>query len=226
VNKRAGLGTTVVKQKDIFLQGEGDAWFERNRAAIKQREFDQFHDPVVAAVQRCMSCVPVQQGKLLEVGCGEGGRLQWIEQNLGVECHGLDPSEKAVAAACGRGIHAIQGTAEQLPFNDHEFDFVVFGFCLYLCDRDDLFKIAQEAHRVLKPEAWLLIHDFFSRAPSSRMYHHRNGVNSYKMDYRSLFAWHPSYECFSHDVTHHGADLYTDDVNEWVGLSVMRKKSS
>ena len=215
----------MIKQKDVFLQEEGNAWFDRNHATIQSRDLDQYHDPVIFAVQRCMSSLPLNEVKLLEIGCGEAKRLQWIKKNLGIDCYGIDPSEKAVATAQSRGVHAVRSTADQIPFEDHEFDFVVFGFCLYLCDRDDLFQIAQEAHRVLKPDAWLLIHDFFSGAPYSRKYHHRDGINSYKMDYRSLFLWHPSYECFSHEITHHGANGYTDDVNEWVGLSVMRKKT-
>lgn len=207
------------------MHGEGDAWFERNHSVIEQRHFDQHHDPIIRAVERCMSSASIKGRRLLEVGCGEGKRLQWISQNLGFECYGVEPSEKAVVVARNRGVHAIQGTADELPFEDHKFDFVIFGFCLYLCDRDDLFRIAEEAHRVLKPEAWLLIHDFFSKTPYSRKYHHREEVKSYKMDYRSLFSWHPSYECFSHDITHHGTDGYTDDTNEWVALSVMRKKN-
>ena len=39
-------------------------------------------------------------------------------------------------------------------------DLLIYGFCLYLCDRDYPFMIVAEAHRVLKPQAWLAILDF------------------------------------------------------------------
>lgn len=212
------------KQKDIFLRGEGDAWFERNRQSIQNREFG-VHDPIVAAIVRCQEAISGTGSKLLEVGCGEGKRLSWISQNLGLECHGIDPSGRAVAAAREEGIQAVVGTADEIPYIDQTFDFLIFGFCLYLCDRDDLFRIAQEADRVLKPDAWLVIQDFYSETRVKREYHHRNGVYSFKMDYRSLFVWHPAYTCFAHEIIHHGKNDFTDDPNEWVGISVLRKKT-
>lgn len=163
--------------------------------------------------------------KLLEVGCGEGKRLRWITQNLGLQCYGVEPSEKAVALASTKTVQVIQGTADRLDFENQIFDFVVFGFCLYLCDRDELFQIAKEADRVLKPNGWLVIHDFFSETPVAREYHHLPGLFSYKMDYRKLFDWHPDYQCFSHAIGAHGSSAFTDDQNEWVATSIIRKTS-
>ena len=118
------------KQKEIFLGGEGDAWFERNHQAIQNREFGGL-DPIIASIIPCQASI-CEGGKLLEVGCSEGKRLQWISQNLSMECHGVDPSGKAISVARENGIQAIQGTADELPYTDGTFDFLVFGFCLYL----------------------------------------------------------------------------------------------
>jgi hypothetical protein len=73
---------------------------------------------------------------------------------------------------------------------------------------------------------WLLIHDFFTPGHEARPYHHRQGVLSFKMDYRRLFDWHPYYVCRSHDVHHHDTGALTDDVPEWVAVSVLRKTVS
>jgi ubiquinone/menaquinone biosynthesis C-methylase UbiE len=161
--------------------------------------------------------------RLLEVGCGAGHRLGWLQHNLGLECHGIDPSAIAVAEAVQQGVSAQTGTADSLPFADKAFDVVIFGFCLYLCDRDDLFRIAAEADRVLKNPGWLLIKDFFSATPVARPYHHKAGVQSYKMDYTTLFSWNPDYSVYSHRVAHHLGDVFTDDHQEWVATSVLRK---
>ena len=75
---------------------------------------------------------------------------------------GIDPSKKAIKIAQELGINAKVGTAEKLPFIDKEFDLIIFGFCLYLCDTNDLFKIAYEANRVSKVESWISIIDFWS----------------------------------------------------------------
>lgn len=215
-----------MSQKEIFLESEADAWFARNHQAITDRDFSK-GDTVVEAIADLINNNHLQ-GKLriLEIGCGEGARLAWLAKHFDVEVVGIEPSTKAVECASVRGIEAIRGTADTLPFESGRFDIVIFGFCLYLCDRRDLFRIAQEADRVLKKEGWLVINDFFSPTPVKREYHHRPGINSYKMDYRKLFDWHPDYTCFSNRVAAHGGSEFTDDSQEWVSISIMRKRVS
>ena len=216
-----------MKQKDIFLKSEGNAWFTRNQSAVAGRKLPDDD----ALVQEMLDFLPATAGggrqlKVLEVGCGDGTRLAWIKNHLESECYGVEPSSQAVAAACSKGLHAQQGTADSLPYDSQGFDVVIFGFCLYLCDRTDLFCIASEADRVLRTPGWLLINDFFSPTPRARSYPHREGVQSYKMDYRTLFTWHPHYECMTHKVRHHGDVRYIDDPDEWVAVSVLRKYQS
>lgn len=211
-----------MKQRDVFLESEGDAWFERNVGGSAPRNVGE-SDPLIVEVLGLSSALALDSASILEIGCGDGVRLAWLQQNRGCHCCGLDPSAQAIEAANARGVTAQRGTAEQLPFADEAFDVVMFGFCLYLCDREDLFRIAQEADRVLKNPGWMLIHDFQSPVPSRRAYHHRAGLYSHKMDYRTLFTWHPAYTSYSHKLRHHSAGGYTDDPDEWVATSVLRK---
>ncbi len=146
-----------------------------------------------------------------------------MKNNLHFECHGIDPSAQAVATARLKDVDAQVGTAEALPFENHSFDIVIFGFCLYLCDREDLFGISKEADRVLRSPGWMVILDFYSSTPRAKVYHHRQGIQSYKMDYRTLFTWHPDYECMTQKVRHHSNADYTDVVDEWIAVSVLRK---
>lgn len=210
-----------MKQKEIFLQSEGDAWFTRNQQGVAGRKLPD-ND---ALLRELLDFQPVNAGglKVLEVGCGDGTRLAWVKNNLNADCYGVEPSAQAVAAARVKGINALQGTADALPFDSQSFDIVIFGFCLYLCDREDLFRIASEANRVLRSPGWLMIMDFFSPIPRARTYHHCPGVQSYKMDYRTLFTWHPDYECMTHKIRHHSEASYTDDSDEWIAVSVLRK---
>ncbi|WHZ10392.1 MAG: hypothetical protein OJF60_000831 [Burkholderiaceae bacterium] len=214
-------------QREIFLQSEADAWFERNRRALANPDFAAA-DPVIAAVTEIASQPDLAQRgdklRILEVGCSEGRRLAWLRDSLGADVYGVEPSANAVEQACARGVDARRGTADALPYPDATFDVVIFGFCLYLCDRRDLFRIAQEADRVLKADAWLMILDFFAPTPIRREYSHRPGVYSYKMDYRKLFDWHPAYTCYAHRLAQHGQPGFTDDPQEWVATSVLRRR--
>ena len=207
-----------MKQKEIFLQSEGDAWFTRNQQAVAARKLPD-DDPLLCEILD----IHTIGAKVLEVGCGDGTRLAWLKNNLNVDCYGIEPSAQAVAAACAKGLNVQQGTADVLPFDDKSYDIVIFGFCLYLCDREDLFRISSAADRVLRAPGWLMIQDFFSPMPSAKTYHHRPGVLSYKMDYRTLFNWHPDYECMTHKLRHHSEGGFTDEQDEWVAVSILRK---
>ena len=210
-----------MKQKEIFLQSEGDAWFLRNQKSVATRKLPD-DDPLLLEM---LAFLPKNEGmiKVLEVGCGDGTRLAWIKNNLNADCYGIEPSAQAVDQACTKGVNVQQGTADMLPFDNQSFDIVIFGFCLYLCDREDLFQIASEADRVLRASSWLIIMDFFSTTPQVKYYHHREGIQSYKMDYQTLFNWHPDFECMTHKVRHHVDANYTDVPDEWISISVIRK---
>ncbi|MDA7780228.1 hypothetical protein N8922_02700 [Candidatus Pelagibacter sp.] len=54
-------------------------------------------------------------------------------------------------------------------------------------------------------------------------YHHLPGIFSYKMDYRKLFDWHPNCNCFSHEVRNYELDSLTDNQNNWVATSIIKK---
>jgi len=211
----------MVSQKDIFLDSEGDAWWHRNSRG-SETSFDPEKDRLLPDLLE----LPLEGGmKVLEIGCSSGSRLLWLQDNLGLQCSGIEPSTQAVKIAQDKGLDVYQATAESLPFEDKSFDLVIFGFCLYLCDRQDLFSIAQEADRVLKNPGWLAILDFFSLTPLSRSYHHLDGVYSYKMDCQTLFSWNPNYVCMTQKIRHHLDNTYTDKAQEWVALSILRKRA-
>lgn len=41
------------KQKDVFLDSEADAWFERNHSAMQERNFGQ-NDRIIQAIYACL----------------------------------------------------------------------------------------------------------------------------------------------------------------------------
>ena len=207
----------MTSQKDVFLSSEGDAWFRRNQSAVESRDWSG--DPVC----RRVAMLGTQRLRVLEIGCGEGSRLSHIRSTMGHEVKGIDPSTAAVEKAAQCGVEAFAGTADVLPFAAQSFDVLIFGFCLYLCDDADLFRIAAEADRVLADPGWLLIFDFEARAPVYRPYRHRAGLWSRKMDYKSLFLWHPAYTLASCEKLHHTTLQWTDDADEWVTLACLRK---
>lgn len=209
-----------MKQSEIFLSGEGDNWFKRNHDYLQKKDFTE--DPVVNSIKKILFSES-KRLKILEIGCGEAKRLEYLKHNFDVDVYGIEPSTLAVNTAKENGIDCYVGTADRLPFESSYFDVLIFGFCLYLCDEEDLFKISQEADRVSKNKSWVIINDFYAKTPFKNKYHHKEGVNSHKMDFTTLFSWNPNYSCFYNKVFHHDTQGFTDDQQNWVAISILRK---
>jgi ubiquinone/menaquinone biosynthesis C-methylase UbiE len=189
-----------MKQAQAFLNGEADAWIERNRAGFGR------HDPVSEAIAE----IKLQPTRILEIGCANGWRVERLKERFPTcSVRGIDPSSRVPSSPS-----ATRGTADDLAaFAAAEFDLLIYGFCLYLCDREDLFKIAAEADRVLRDGGHIVIHDFAVPAePFARIYEHRAGILSYHMDYAKLWLAHPWYRTVA-------CRLFEDDES----LTVLQK---
>ena len=211
------------KQREIFLKSEGDAFFLRNRNTIRSQKIN-YNNPIIKIIKKNINFKKNYKYNFLEIGCGEGQLLNWISENLNVNCYGIDPSKKAIKIANSKKVKALQGTAEKLRFSNQKFDFVFFGFCLYLCDRSDLFKIVAEANRVLKNNGLIIIYDFYSKIPIKKKYHHFKNIFSYKMDYRKIFLWHPNYSCIYQKKFSYSDKRKKIENQDFSSISVLKKR--
>ena len=108
--------------------------------------------------------------RILDVGCGTGGNFRWLRQ-FG-EVTGVDSNETAVELANSAGVeglyftpraesrgylqtNAVWGRAEDLPFEDREFDLVTaFDVLEHLSDER---RALREWGRVLHPQGLLFV---------------------------------------------------------------------
>jgi SAM-dependent methyltransferase len=107
-----------------------DQWFEKNR------------DRYEAELEAVRQLLPGAGAAGLEVGVGSGK----FAAPLGIKI-GVEPSENMAARARKMGIQVYPGVAENLPFADSSFDFVLM--VTTICFVDDVGKSFQEAFRVL-----------------------------------------------------------------------------
>lgn len=211
------------RQRDLFLEGEGDAWLDRNRSTLS-KGLSVWHQLVVSAVEGLIasgSLPPTDHTKLLEIGCADGTLGSLLQDRTGSACSGLEPSKRGVSEAREKGVEARRGTADSIPFDDAEFDVIIYAFCLYLCDPEDYNRIISECQRVAKPSAWVLILDFLVPSPTRRQYEHAEGVISYKRDWPALFEADTAFtELFRYTGDHADASFTTCN-DDWVSLSGM-----
>lgn len=211
------------QQRDIFLDGEGDAYFRRNSSAYAAQQADRSSLPL--AVLRNY----LQPGaRVLEVGCANGLNLETLRREAGCAGSGIDPSAQAIEN--GRrefpDLDLHRGTADALPFADASFDLVWFGFCLYVTDRALLPRVAAEADRVLKDGGYVAIVDFDPDAPVQRRYRHAQGVSTYKTDHARMFLGFPQYVLVEKRPFSHAAERFDTDPSERLAIQVLHKQLS
>lgn len=125
-------------KKEIFLNGEGNAWYKRNIEKIHSQGDVM---PVTKVLEKYMqdNNLKGNKCKVLEIGCSWGYNLAYLNKKLGVSCYGIEPSLEAVNYGMNifkqERLNLIQGTSDFLPYDDNSFDIVVLGFCLFWVDR-------------------------------------------------------------------------------------------
>ncbi|MEQ8246811.1 MAG: class I SAM-dependent methyltransferase [Alphaproteobacteria bacterium] len=100
---------------------------------------------------------------VLDIGCTVGhSTLAYTDAWPDAEIHGLDFSAPLLryahgrAESLGRSVHFWQGLAEDTKFPDNSFDLVVSSMFLHETSHKAVYKIAEEAHRVLRPGGLML----------------------------------------------------------------------
>jgi ubiquinone/menaquinone biosynthesis C-methylase UbiE len=212
-------------QTKIFLQGEGDSWYDRNKGALAAQT--SFHE--IDVLCRTLAAFRQEIHSILEIGCGNGAKLNQLCEFFEAEGKGIDPGAHAVAdgnrSFGGNGrIQLSVSSADTLPFADKQFDLVYFGFCLYLVDRDDLFRAIAEADRTLKRGGFLAITDFDPPTRHKRAYHHKEGVLTYKQAYADLLTASGCYHLVSKHSFSHQSEHFTRDGNERLSVTIMHKE--
>jgi SAM-dependent methyltransferase len=114
-----------------------DEWFVRHAAAYQSE---------LLAIRALLPW----RGLGLSIGVGTGR----FAVPLGVRV-GIDPARRVLDYAVKRGVSAVQGVAEALPFANSSFDYILS--VTTICFVDDASAMLSEARRVLKRGGELVI---------------------------------------------------------------------
>jgi ubiquinone/menaquinone biosynthesis C-methylase UbiE len=143
------------------------------------KEYEQWFEehPAILASESAAFRELLPEGDLygIEIGSGTGH----LALSIGLK-EGVEPSDKLRAISVERGLEAMAGRAEELPYKDLHFDFVLLSTALHYVE--DIDKAFKEAYRVLKTSGCLLLgfldpesvigKEYISRRKQSTFYRH------------------------------------------------------
>ncbi len=171
-----------MNQEKVFLHGEGDNWYLRNREMITNYPDDICQEYILG--------LGVKGKNILEMGCSVGHRLAQFAE-AGAHCLGIDASRMAIkeGSAMYPNIKLLHGTVNESFFPGATFDIVLMSFILHWVDRNKLLMVIANADRLLKDGGTLIIQDFYPSVPHKREYHHNLdlGIYTYKQPYWDIF---------------------------------------
>ncbi len=213
-------------QGQKFLDGEGDAWFLRNSQSLK---ITPAH-PSIDFISLSLSPFRDEISTILEIGCGGGAKLSALSRIFAAKGCGIDPSKKAIEFArkeyrsSESDLSFVTGLATDLPYENEKFDFLYFGFCLYLLAPNEILKAVAEADRVLKTGGFLAIYDFDYGQLKINPYKHADGVFSYKNNYSKLFTSSGYYHQISKWSFSLSRNVFVPDKDERISIEVLYKE--
>lgn len=206
-------------QDDFFLNDEGDAYFQRNKKKLLnlKKETDLIYSSLVS--------LGLKPNSVLEIGCANGFRLNWLYEKFKCYCMGIEPSSNAIEDGRKKYPNVIfeKATFDILGNISTKFDVIILGFFVYLVPREKLFKLAYLVDSHLENGGYVISLDFFSKTPIVNNYTHRDGISSFKFDLSQMFLWNPQYvEVFRH-VKNHNLTEFSGDQNESIAVTILRK---
>jgi SAM-dependent methyltransferase len=212
-----------MSQDNVFLDSEGDKWFERNVNSLASPHNDDF---VINLIQ----LYNIAPKNVLEIGASNGWRLNEINQIYDCNCVVVEPSELAIKAGKKMYPHIEfhRALANELPFeNNRKFDLVIINFVFHWIGREQLLKSVSEIDRVLSDGGLLIIGDFMPDSPNKVNYHHIKDKQmwTYKQDYAKLFICSNIYKLIGCMTGHHETkklDPFVDNKSR-MAVSLLKK---
>lgn len=152
--------STVDKNAEVIFMNYG---YSKDNHKIKLDENDEKNRYSAQLYNFVATAIDIEGKDVLEVGCGRGGGLSYINRYLSPNsASGVDLNKKAIEFCkkhySDERIRFLQANAQDLNFKDNAFDVVINVESSHRYSKMDVFL--DEVYRVLKPDGVFLFADF------------------------------------------------------------------
>jgi SAM-dependent methyltransferase len=151
-------GERAVKFNDPELVA--DEYATEERFAVRRAVFSDLVEGERAEDLAIDALREVGPARVLEVGCGLGDFAARIMRELGADVVAVDVSPRMIELARARGVKAFVADAQELPFDEGEFNCVVANWVLHHLPHLD--RALSEIGRVLETHGRLVVATFSS----------------------------------------------------------------
>ena len=78
---------------------------------------------------RLIESLIVENSRILDIGCGEGGLISQLEKNINAKTYGIEVNSELARKAIAEGLNVIEGNAEKDldQYSNNSFDYVILS---------------------------------------------------------------------------------------------------
>ena len=78
---------------------------------------------------RLIESLIVENSRILDIGCGEGGLISQLEKNIKAKTYGIEVNSELARKAIAEGLNVIEGNAEKDldQYSNNSFDYVILS---------------------------------------------------------------------------------------------------
>ncbi|MGA1977440.1 MAG: class I SAM-dependent methyltransferase [Bacteroidales bacterium] len=152
--------SSIDKNAEVTFMNYG---YSKDNHNIELKETDENNRYSIQLYHLIATGVDIKGKNILEVGCGRGGGISYINRYLSPDLlTGVDLSKKAINFCnkkySSERIKFLQANAQKLNFQNDSFDVVINVESSHRYSQIDIFL--DEVYRVLKPDGFFLFADF------------------------------------------------------------------
>lgn len=165
---RISLGERVMEKEGLLYYKEYEAFYEMaEKSAAFQRfcrdafgqDFSQDGFSDIGQVDMILPYIPAKGDvHILDIGCGNGKMLGYLQEKTGAFIHGFDYSRAAIAAARASFAERAdfqEGIIGGIEYPEHSFDMVISMDTMYFAE--DMGAFVAQIRRWLKPDGMLFV---------------------------------------------------------------------